>query len=226
MGLDVITGKHFEELMLRIQDGVKQEERASFCEESDTFHLVFIAGVARGLAEAGCRIEHEAVVNADRFHGSAARENSLATAAVTAKVMMNDRARQNDMVDVAEVLIDPNRCSARSRTEVLEVFLLIAEAVVHLQTRSNILAHSFDHFFFGHRAVRAEREDNVHIFVFDAELIHLVDENRHKVEAVCDACRVIADEGNLLARFDGVFVHLDRCAAVLQVIALLDGLQR
>lgn len=57
MGLDVITGKHFEELMLRIQDGVKQEERASFCEESDTFHLVFIAGVARGLAEAGCRIE-------------------------------------------------------------------------------------------------------------------------------------------------------------------------
>lgn len=30
----------------------------------------------------------------------------------------------------------------------------------------------------------------------------------------------------LLARFDGVFVHLDRCAAVLQVIALLDGLQR
>ena len=50
--------------------------------------------------------------------------------------------------------------------------------------------------------MRAEREDNVHIFVFDAELIHLVDENRHKVEAVCDACRVIADEGNLLARFD------------------------
>lgn len=67
MSLDVITGKHLEELMLRIQDGVKQEERASFCEECDTFHLVFIAGVAGGLAEAGCRIEHEAVVDANRF---------------------------------------------------------------------------------------------------------------------------------------------------------------
>ena len=188
--------------MLRIQDGVKQEERASFCEECDTFHLVFIAGVAGGLAEAGCRIEHEAVVDANRFHGCAVRKNGFTAAAVPAEIVMNDCAGQNDVVDVTKVLIDPDRRSAGSRAEVLKVFLFIAETVVHLEARSDIFAYGFDHFLIGHRTMSAERKDDMHIFVLDAELVHLIDKNRHEVEAVGDTRRVIADEGNLLTRLD------------------------
>ena len=45
-------------------------------------------------------------------------------------------------------------------------------------------------------------EDDVHIFIFDAELIHLIDEDRHEIKAVCDAGRIVADESNFLARFN------------------------
>lgn len=46
MSLDVVAGKHLEELVLRVQDGVKQKEGASFGEKCHTFHLVFVAGIA------------------------------------------------------------------------------------------------------------------------------------------------------------------------------------
>ncbi len=129
-------------------------------------------------------------------------ENSLTAAAVSAEVMVNDRTCQDNVVDVAEMLIDPNRSSAGSRTEVLKVFLLVAETVVHLQTRSNVLANCLNHFFLCHRTMCTQGEDDVHIFIFDAELIHLIDEDRHEIKAVCDAGRIVADESNFLARFN------------------------
>lgn len=202
MSLDVVTGKHLEELVLRVQDGVKQKEEASLSEKCHPFHLVFVAGIAGRFAEACCRIQHKAVVHTNRFHGCAARQNGFAAATVSAEVMVNDRTSQDNVVDVAEMLIDPNRSSAGSRTEVLKVFLLVAETVVHLQTRSNVLANCLNHFFFCHRTMCPQGEDDVHIIIFDAELIHLIDEDRHEIKAVCDAGRIVADESNFLARFN------------------------
>ena len=80
---------------------------------------------------------------------------------LSAEVMVNDRTCQDNVVDVAEMLIDPNRSSAGSRTEVLKVFLLVAETVVHLQTRSNVLANCLNHFFFCIICAKRESERTV-----------------------------------------------------------------
>ena len=53
-----------------------------------------------------------------------------------------------------------------------------------------------------HVAVRAQREDDVHVFVLDAELVEFVDEHRHEVVAVCHARRIVANESHRIARLD------------------------
>lgn len=53
-----------------------------------------------------------------------------------------------------------------------------------------------------HVAVRAEREDDVHILIFDTELVEFVNENRHEVVTVGNARRVVADESHRVARLD------------------------
>ena len=106
------------------------------------------------------------------------------------------------MIDVAQMLIDPHRRAAARRAEVFEVFVFGGRAVVHLQARRNLFSHRFNHFFMRHVAVRAQREDDVHILIFDTELVEFVNENRHEVVTVGNARRVVADESHRVARLD------------------------
>lgn len=63
--------------MLRVENGVEEKERAALRKERDALHLVFIAGVARGAAERGVFVEHEAVVDAHGLHRGAAGRIAL-----------------------------------------------------------------------------------------------------------------------------------------------------
>ena len=104
--------------------------------------------------ELSVRIQHEAVVDTRRFHSRTTRQNGLTTTTVTGEVVLHDTAREDHVVNVADVLITPHGRAARGRTEILEVFFLLAFVVVHLQTTGYVSAHGFDHFFMGHVAVR------------------------------------------------------------------------
>ena len=202
MSGDVVAREHAQEFVLGIENGVEEEQRTTLGKERDAFHLVFIARIADGAAESGILVEHEAVIDAHRFHGGATRQNGLAAAAVAREVVVHDGARQNDVIDVAQMLVDPHGSAAARRAEVFEVFVLGGGAVVHLQARGNFFAYGFDHFLMRHVAVRAQREDDVHVFVLDAELVEFIDEHRHEVVAVCHARRIVADEGHRIARLD------------------------
>ena len=169
---DVVAREHAQEFVLGIENGVEEEQRTTLGKERDAFHLVFIARIADGAAESGILVEHEAVIDAHRFHGGATRQNGLAAAAVAREVVVHDGARQNDVIDVAQMLVDPHGSAAARRAEVFEVFVLGGGAVVHLQARGNFFAYGFDHFLMRHVAVRAQREDDVHVFVLDAELVN------------------------------------------------------
>ena len=210
--------------MLGVENGVEEEEGAALRKERHTFHLVVVAGVAFHAAEAGLFGKHVAVVHADRFHRGAARKDGLSAAAVAGEVVVNDRTREEDVVDMAEFLVDPDGSAERRRAEVFKVVLVGRDAVVHLDAAGNFGAHFLFHLFGRHGAVRAEREDDLHVFVRNAELIHLVDENRHEDFAVGDAGRIVADEGDRVAglhdlidggqtdrmveRFKNVLVHV------------------
>ena len=144
-------------------------------------------------------IEHEAVVHAHGFHRGAPGENCLAAAAVAREVVVHDGARHDDVVYVADMFVDPHGRAAARGAEVFKVFLLGAGAVVHLKARGDVFPDGFHHFFVGHVAVGAQREEDVHVFVFDAQLIHFVNEHRHEVKAVGDAGGIVADEGHGVA---------------------------
>ena len=104
------------------------------------------------------------------------------------------------MVDVAQVLVDANGRAARSGAEIDEVFVNRGDAVVVADAASDVFADFRGHFFRGHGAVRSEREDDAHVFVGHAEAVHLFDEDRHEDFAVGNARRVVADEGDGVAR--------------------------
>ena len=106
------------------------------------------------------------------------------------------------MVDVAEFLVNPDGGAAGSVAEVFEIFRLRGDGIEHAKARGYVLTHLLDHFLVRHLAVRAERKDDLHVFVGDAETIHFVDEHGHEVEAVRDARRVVADEGDGVAGLD------------------------
>ena len=199
---DVVAREHSEELVLGVENRVKEKERAALGEKRHAFHLVFVAGVAGGKPEACVLVEHKAVIDAYRFHRGAPGENGLSAAAVTGEVVVHDGAGEDHVIDVADVFVKPHRGAARGGAEVLEVFLLGAGAVVHLEARGNVLAHGFDHFFVRHVAVGAERKDDVHVFVFDTQLIQFVDQNRHEVKAVGNAGGVVADKGDGIPGLD------------------------
>ena len=70
--------------------------------------------------------------------------------------MMDDRARQEYMVTVTDVFVDENRRKAARRAEILEIRRHIAVAVIHAETRSDLLPDTFRHLFFRHEAMRTE----------------------------------------------------------------------
>ena len=215
---DVVAREHAQELVLRVQDGVEEEERAALGEERDALHLVLVAGVARRAAERGVFVEHEAVVDANGLHRGAAGKDGLSAAAVAGEVVVHDRAREDHVVDVAELLVDVHGRSAGGRAEVFEVVVIRADAVVHLEAGGDVFAHALDHFLVRHGAVGPEREDDLHVLVLHAETVHLIDEHRHEVEAVGDAGRVVADEGDGVAGLDDLFDRraVDRVADRLE----------
>lgn len=86
--------------------------------------------------------------------------------------------------------------------EIFEIVVVRADAVEHLEAGGDVFAHALDHFLVRHGAVRAEREDDLHVLVLDAQAVHFVDQDRHEVVAVGDAGRVVADEGDGVAGLD------------------------
>ena len=202
MGGDVVAREHAKELVLGVENGVEEEEGAALRKERDPFHLVFVAGVPLRDAEARLFVEHEAVVDAHGLHGGAARKNGLAAAAVAREVVVHDRPGEDHVVDVAEFLVNPDGRAAGSVAEVFEVFRLRGDGIEHAKARGDFLAHLLDHLFVRHFAVRAEREDDLHVFVGDAEAVHFVHEHGHEVKAVRDARRIVADEGDGVAGLD------------------------
>ena len=109
--------------------------------------------------------------------------------------MVHNRAGQDHVINVAKQLIDPNRRAAACVAEIFKIVLIGGDAVMHLDARGNFFADLFNHLLVSHHTVRAQREDDTHIFVRDTQAIHLIDENRHKVVAVGNARRVIANKG-------------------------------
>ena len=130
---NIIAREHAQKFVLGIENSVEEKQRTALSKERDAFHLVFVAGIADRAAQTCIFIEHEAVVDAHRFHGGAARQNGLAASAVAREVVMHDGTRENDVIDVAQMLVDPHGSAAARRTEVFEVFVLGGGAVVHLQ---------------------------------------------------------------------------------------------
>ena len=205
VGGAVVAREHADEAVTGVEDRVEEKERAAFRKERHSFHLVFVAGVAVRNAELRMFVEHEAVVDAHGFHRCAPGENRLAPAAVAREVVVHDRARQNDVVDVAELFVDPDGRTARGGAEVFEVFRAGRNRVVGLQAPRNVRTHLCDDFFVGHFAVRAEGENDLHVRVGNAESVEFVHENGHEVEAVRNARRVVADEGHGVAGLHDLF---------------------
>ncbi len=139
------------------------------------------------------------MVDSDGFHRCHTRQNSLATAAITGKIMVNDRACQNNMVHVTNQFVDPDRCPERGVTEIFKVVLSLGITVIHFDAAGDFFTNAFDHFFMCHQPMRAKRKNNAHIFIFNAILVQFIDQNRHEIEAVSDTCRVVTDKGHCLA---------------------------
>ena len=112
------------------------------------------------------------------------------------------------MIDVAEVLVDAHGGAARCRAEIDEVLVNGRNAVVVLDAAGHVGAHFGRHFFRRHRAVRAERKDDAHVFIGHAQAVHLLDEDGHEDFAVGNARRVVADEGDCVARANDLFERL------------------
>ena len=139
------------------------------------------------------------MVDSDGFHCCYARQNSLTSAAVTGKIMVNNGACQNNMVHITNQFIDPDRCTKGGITEILKIVLSLGITVVHFDAAGNLFANAFDHFFLRHQPMRAKRKNNAHIFIFNAILVQFIDQNRHEIEAVSDTRRVVTDKGHGLA---------------------------
>ena len=200
MSLHIVAGKHLQELMLCVQHGVEEEERAALRKARHAFHLVLIDRVAHRLAKTRMRIQHEAVILAHGFHRGAARKNSLAPSAVAREIVVNNRAGQNDVVHVTDVLIDQHRRTAGSLPEIKEVLIHMAVRIDHLHSRGDFRAHGFDHFIMRHIAVGAERKHDLHVLIRNAEPVHFIKEHRHEVVRIRNAREVVADEGDRLSR--------------------------
>ena len=186
--------------MLRVQHRVEEEERAALCKASHTFHLVFVNRVAHRLAEARMGIQHEAVILAHGFHRGAARKNGLASSAVTREIVIDNRAGQNDMIHVTDILIDQHRRAAGGLTKIEEVLIHMAVRIDHLHAGSDFRPHGFNHFVMRHIAVSAEREHDLHVFVRNTKSVHFIKEHRHEVVRIRNAREVVADEGDRLPR--------------------------
>ena len=106
------------------------------------------------------------------------------------------------MVAVADPFVDQHRGETAGGAEIFKVFRNLGVAVEHFDSAGHFRAHAFHHFLMGHEAVGAQAEHDLHVFVGNAQLVQLVYQHRHKVEAVGHPGGVVADEGHGLARFD------------------------
>ncbi|MPM53638.1 hypothetical protein SDC9_100407 [bioreactor metagenome] len=113
--------------------------------------------------------------------------------------MVYNRSGQNNVVNITNKLIDPDRGTKRCITEILEIILSLGITVEHFDAACNFFTNAFDHFFVRHQPVRAQRKNNAHIFIFNAELVQFINQNRHEIEAVSDTRRVVTDKGHCLA---------------------------
>ena len=154
------------------------------------------------------RIHHEAVIMPNGFHRSASRKNRLTAAAITTEIMMNDRSSQNNMITVADMLIDQYRGKAARRAKILKIPRNVAVAVVHPQTAGYYLTDAFSHFFLRHQTMRSQRKDDLHIFIRNTKPVHFIDQNRHEIKTVGHTGRIIADKSNGISRLNDLVDRL------------------
>ena len=106
------------------------------------------------------------------------------------------------MVAVADAFVDQHRGKAAGGSEIFKVFRDLGIAVIHFEAGGDFLANAFHHFFVAHEAVGTQAEHDLHVLVGNAQLVQLVHQHRHKVEAVGHPGGVVADESYGLARLD------------------------
>jgi len=201
MRLHPVPGVHPEELVLRVQHRVEEEEVAALREPLHAFHLVLVTGVACGDPEPHAVIHHPLVIHADRFHRRAPRENRLPASPEPREVVEDDRSRENHVVDVAEQFIDEHRRPARRLPEVLEILVRVAVGIKHRDTGGNLFPHRFRHLVPRHLPVGSERKDDLHVVIRGPEAVQFIQEHRHEVERIRDAGEVVTDKADGVARF-------------------------
>ena len=197
-----IASKDFYEFFFSIKNCVEQEEFMFFSEKTHAFHLVIIHRVTVQFAKLRVRAHHQAVISAYSFHCRYARENSLTTTAEPCKEVVYDSTGHNNQVHITDKFINPNGSTKRGFTKIFKVVCCVAITVIHGQAFSNIFTNCFYHFFISHFAMSTKSENNTHIFVFNAELVHFIYQHRHKVKAISYASGIIANERNFLTWFN------------------------
>ena len=103
---------------------------------------------------------------------------------------------------MADAFVDQHGRETAGGAEIIEVARNVRVAVEHRKARSDVLTNGVAHLFRRHQAVRAESEDDLHIFIGHAETVQLVHEHGHEIEAVGHARRVVADKSHRIARPD------------------------
>ena len=114
--------------------------------------------------------------------------------------MINNSTREDNKVSITNLLIQPHRRTKGGFAKIRKILLLFAVAVIHCQASGNVLAHLLRHFLMTHQAVRAQCKDDMHILVLHAQVVHLVDQNWHKVMSIRYTRRIVANKSNLHAR--------------------------
>ena len=117
--------------MLSIQDRIKKKYGMVFGKHGHTFHLVFINRIADSFTQTCIRIQHKAVVDTYGFHSCNPRQNGFPSAAVTTEIMMYDRSSHNNVIDMTDMLIEPDRRTAGGITEILKILTDLGITVIH-----------------------------------------------------------------------------------------------
>ena len=115
---------------------------------------------------------------------------------------MDNSACQNNVVNITQELIDPNRRTTARIAKVLEIVRIGGDTVIHLDAGGDFFSNLLNHFFMRHHTVRSQRKNDPHIFIGHTQTIHFIDKHRHEVVTVGNTCRVIANKSNRITRLN------------------------